>query len=126
MSLITEQVCELREFSKKIWGASINEVKDLMVKAADTIEELSKKLAAVNMERSTAFRNGGWIPAEERTPENPDEIVLILVSGKPRRNIWLNEAYELAQYDPEDGWIIWAYPEWRKPEVIKWLHMPER
>lgn len=37
--------------------------------AADTIEALYAKLQAANMERSTAYYNGGWIPVSVRQPE---------------------------------------------------------
>lgn len=69
MSLINDQVWQLREQSKNLWGADIQEIKVLLIKAADTIEELSVKLAAANMERSNAFYNAGWIPVTERMPE---------------------------------------------------------
>lgn len=42
----------------------------------DAKEELSAKLAAANMERSTAYYNGGWIPCSERLPENDKDVLL--------------------------------------------------
>ena len=66
MSLISEQVKRLRELALKNSG---NPNAMFLKHCADTIEELSAKLAAQNMERSTAYYNSGWIPCREQTPE---------------------------------------------------------
>lgn len=63
---ISEQVKELK------WYASYQEcekTQELMYNAADTIESLSAKLQAANMERSAEDCGGGWIPCKERLPE---------------------------------------------------------
>lgn len=55
MSMISEQVKELRELSRKIKRiGTAEELKSckVIIEAADTIEALSAKLAAANMERS--------------------------------------------------------------------------
>lgn len=41
-------------------------VRNLLKEAAMTIEELSAKLNASQMEKSSAYYNSGWIPCEER------------------------------------------------------------
>lgn len=68
MSMISEQVKELRYkadvFEKS--GCAVDGIVKEFRKAADTIEELSSKLAAANM------KNGGWIPCSERLPECSD------------------------------------------------------
>ena len=60
MSMISEQVKELREFgrNRKLDVFSYDEINQVLLKAADTIESLSAKLA--DMERS-AKECGGWI-----------------------------------------------------------------
>ena len=66
-----------------------------------------------------------WIPVEERLPENPDEIVLVQVSGRPAKNIGLIDACQLAQYDPEEGWILEMYPYWEDAHPVAWMTLPE-
>lgn len=68
MSMISEQVKELRKVAKWFDSACFPEGVKLANEAADTIESLSAKLQAANMERS-AEDCGGWIPCKERLPE---------------------------------------------------------
>ena len=65
-----------------------------------------------------------WIPVSESLPDT-EEFVLIIVSGKPRKNITLEHAVELAVYDPNEGWILEMYPEWCEAEVVAWMPTPE-
>lgn len=65
MSLISKQINDLRAYAKDRKG----ELAKLVSDAADTIEELSAKLSAANMERSSQYYHGGWIPCSERLPE---------------------------------------------------------
>lgn len=64
-----------------------------------------------------------WILCSERLPEN-DEIVLVQVSGRPRKNIVLEYALQLAAYESGE-WSIDEYPEWDTPDVICWRPLPE-
>lgn len=66
-----------------------------------------------------------WIPVSERLPQDPNELVLTMVSGKPARNITLEKAYEIALYNPDDGWILEMYPEWEDAQPIAWMPLPE-
>ena len=66
-----------------------------------------------------------WIPVDERLPENPDEIVLVQVSGRPAKNIELIDACQLAQYNPEEGWILEMYPYWEDAHPVAWMTLPE-
>lgn len=76
MSMISEQIKELRNLSFSLWLDTPTSAmaKTALSKAADTIESLSVKLQAANMERSADC--GGWIPCKERFPQK-DEVVLI-------------------------------------------------
>lgn len=70
MSMISEQVKELREYSELcLQYCNEKRAKELLKEAADTIEALSAKLAAANMERSDRYYGGGWIACEDRMPE---------------------------------------------------------
>ena len=66
-----------------------------------------------------------WIRARDRKPEDSDEMVLAIVYGKPRRNIWLVGAYYLACYSRKEGWILEEYPEWEGACVTHWMPLPE-
>lgn len=65
MSMISKQIDDLRAYAKDRKG----ELAKLVSDAADTIEMLSAKLSAANMERSARYYHGGWIPCSERLPE---------------------------------------------------------
>lgn len=75
--------------------------------------------------KKRGFGSGGWIPVEDRLPEDPDVNVLVQVSGRPVSNIELINALTLAVYSPDDGWILEMYPEWTSPEVTAWQPLPE-
>ena len=59
MSMISELVKELRKYAKGFknssYGREIVGIEKLLVQAADTIEELSAKVARQNMERSSQY-----------------------------------------------------------------------
>lgn len=55
-----------------------------------------------------------WIPVSERLPE-PEKMVLLTVSGKVK-NISLVDAYELGEFDTDEGWILEMWPEWEDPQ----------
>lgn len=65
-----------------------------------------------------------WIPVTERLPET-EGFVLVIVNGHPRKNIELDNALQLAEYNPEDGWILEMYPEWEDADVVAWILLPE-
>ena len=120
MSMISEQVKRLRE-KAKLFSESDFAV-DGIVKdyndAADTIEELSKKLAV---------GNDGWIPVSERMPEEdvledgyaePSEAVLVLTKYNSYKvsRYWGNRRNKRDYHD-------WVDIKYRKNEVIAWKHI---
>ena len=74
MSMISEQIQALRDLSAVYIGNGLPKV---FAEAADTIEELSAKLADGNMDRSTAYYNNGWIPCSSGKMPNLCEPVLV-------------------------------------------------
>ena len=74
MSMITELVRKLRAYSSISLYTREYEAKELLNQAADTIEELSEKVAKQNMERSSQYYGGGWILCSERMPEEYDSM----------------------------------------------------
>lgn len=85
--MIEHQVKELREMSirqrsnAKVSEKVFFEIENVLSQAADTIEALSAKLAAANMERSDRYYGGGWIACEDRLPESYTEIVLVCLKN---------------------------------------------
>lgn len=65
-----------------------------------------------------------WINAKKQLPENPDEMVLCIVSGR-YKNLEFYEAYEIATFSWDVGWILESYPKWETPEVSWWMPLPE-
>jgi hypothetical protein len=133
--MITEQVKELDECAKKcqqypfINVCMNNEGHDfrfIFRSAADTIKTLSEKVRAANMERSTAFYNGGWIPVKERLPKNCEYVLLTI-----RR---MNKAFN---HEPfvSVGYIGWSQTVWwcahdgdcrlNQIDVLAWMPLPE-
>jgi hypothetical protein len=70
------------------------------------------------------LRNSEWISVKDRLPQT-DELVLVIVSGKPNGNTTLEDAYQLADYDQNEGWILVNWPEWETPKVSYWMPLPE-
>lgn len=73
MSMLSEQVNKIRKVAKCVYLATDKEVSDdiasTLKQAADTIEALSAKLAAANMERSDRYYGGGKKLIEEMAEE---------------------------------------------------------
>lgn len=121
---ISEQVKHLKELSDaaKANVYSFEALSQSLREAADTIEALSAKLQAADMEQ-TAEDCGGWIPCKERLPEY-DTCVLVQVNGK-YKNITFENAIEFATYIKGEGWILETYPDWHNPNIIAWQPLPE-
>ena len=96
----------------------------LIEQASDRIANQSTHIAALQQEidklRGQLPR---WIPVEERLPDH-DELVLVIASGKPKENITLDEAVELATLY-SDGWCLETWPEWAGAKVTHWMPLPE-
>ena len=109
--------------------------KDLFA-AADRIEAQTKEIeklrgqneqlreaAALVAKESAELLERRWIPVEERLPEL-DELVLVIASGKPKENITLDNAVELATLY-SDGWCLETWPEWTGANVTYWMPLQE-
>lgn len=66
-----------------------------------------------------------WMDPETELPTDPDKVVLVICSGTAG-NVRLEDAYELAWYDPVEGeWILEAYPGEADIRVSWWRDLPE-
>lgn len=111
MSLISKQIDDLRDYAKSRNGELAKIIND----AADTIELLSEKLSARNMECSSAHYHDGWIPCSE-TEEAPEyEVIACNADGE-----------EMLGYLSTDG-VDWecdsAYE--LMVDVVAWMEKPK-
>lgn len=101
----------------------------MLAQAADTIEALSAKLAAANMERSDRHYGSGWIACEDRLPENNRDV---LISVRCKLDGELDIAIS-SWADARFGGHSLGYKEWSKPwdyfhanyDVIAWRELPQ-
>ena len=85
MSMITELIERLKDLyvdpELDMLCTFDGECRQTIKEATYTIEELSAKLQAANMERSSQYYNGGWIPCSKRLPE-VNQRVLVTSYGR--------------------------------------------
>lgn len=134
MSLTSKQIDELRAYAADRKG----ELAKLINDAADTIEMLSAKLHASQMERSSQYYHGGWIPCAERLPEaDGDYLVLYCTHSKYKPYAYdvisfANDLYQIDEYDFNDkkcqkGWFYCdhEYGYCEDNSVYAWMPLPE-
>ena len=81
-------------------------------------------ISALRQQDVTDKDVGKWISVKDRLPDYMGEV-LVIVSGKPHENITLDGAYEIAEYDPVEGWILEMWPEWCSGVITHWMPLPE-
>ena len=111
MSLKSKQIDELRAYAKDRKG----ELAKLINDAADTIEMLSAKLHASQMERSSQYYHGGWIPVSERLPEKEGDY---LVTDNAGGVLTISIDTFCFCYDGEPVWLC-------SQNVTAWMPLPE-
>lgn len=99
-------------------GLTPDEINDLNDFKKSQISHLLKELGKERKKHA-------WIPVEERLPDNPDCMVLVQISGRPARNIGLDNVLCIAQYYPDEGWILEEYPFWDDAHPVAWMPIPE-
>nr|DAJ72520.1 MAG TPA: Protein of unknown function (DUF551) [Caudoviricetes sp.] len=73
--------------------------------------------------QSTLTPPNEWVRVKDAMPPE-HEPVLCIVSGSPKPNIILDEAYQLGSWNKDDGWIIDEYLEWTDADVLWWRMLP--
>lgn len=115
MSMISEQVKELRETAELF--DKIDDGRRMLLQAAGTIESLSAKLQAANMERS-AEECGGWIECESgKLPGK--EVICCDVCGEIIIG-YIHETYESEQ----TGFSAENSHEYMY-NCVKWMEKPK-
>lgn len=119
MSMITEQVERIRRLADEMEKSTfVHEATYFIAikalrEAADTIERLAAKVRAANMERSTAYYNGGWIPVSERLPKKGKQVLCCNKSGSVFTSA--------ITYINSNGMVAFG----QHYEVIAWMPLPE-
>lgn len=84
----------------------------------------SREIARFVEEMPTITTPNEWVSVEKALPPE-HETVLCIVSGKPKSNITLEDAYQLGSWDKADGWIIDEWLDWEGANVTWWMKLPE-
>lgn len=128
MSLTSKQIDDLRAYAKDRKG----ELTKLITDAADTIEMLSAKLHASQMERSSQYYHGGWIPVSERLPEEYGEYRITWATSYSKKRLVGDAEYEVtgewdAEHDRFKGeWLLDDYiKNYPDVNVIAWKPLEE-
>ena len=125
MSMISEQVRRLREFAKILKYA---DEYNLVNGAADTIEELSAKLHNSQMERSSQYYNGGWIPVSERLPDKLDDVLVAFYDAPEEYDVAYMRKTFNATYKANGAENEWVSAMWETTyadyEVSAWMPIP--
>ena len=127
MSMITELVKRLKNFANE-YAFADTDTMEVLNDAADVIEELSAKLQAANMERSSQYYNGGWIPVSERLPE-VGECKMYLITVAHYNPEYMGRFVEVCAYESRELWEG-RIPTWERDfsdgaRVIAWMPLPE-
>lgn len=122
MSMISEQINTLRELAEL---QNIPYHKRIIKRAADTIEALSEKLQAVNMERSVEDCDG-WItdrvPTREECGDFGKEFA-VTVDANGIKTLVMNYVYETVRGKEVSRWKwMGRISSWK---VIAWKPLPE-
>lgn len=124
MSMMYGLTNELRKLEERLEHDGVQTYEaSLVSRATEAIEALSDKLYAAEMEQSNAYYNGGWIPCEERLPEEYTEVL-----------VW----YEYRKGGSSNGKMVQTYGiGWRSmngwhgdvygfdARCIAWMPLPE-
>ena len=106
--MIEQQLKEIRDMASVLRDEKRYAAEEIMRQAADTIETLSTKLAAANMERSDRYYGGGWIYDRVPTKEECGRW-----RGKFLVTVYANE--------PTVMYMEYEYTEIRGKEVGRWI-----
>ena len=70
-------------------------------------------------------KNGrGWTPVEEKPPEGDTDVLVYVTEGKCKGKT-LFDCIEVAEYDPEWGWILEGFNEPEELTITHWMPLPE-
>ena len=92
--------------------------------SAVLLSDVSKMMREWVERQPTITPPNEWVSVENAFPPK-NESVLCIVSGKPKPNITLKDAYQLGSWNKADGWIIDEWLDWEGADVTWWMKLPE-
>lgn len=126
MSMISEQVKNIREVAKSHRPYVPSVITEALTEAADTIEALSAKLAAANMERSDRYYGGGWIACEDRLPEDGVDVLVWFEYFRYGEYNRLFQTKGISYtYNGQWSGFVNSSSGWDKLRIIAWQPLPE-
>lgn len=99
------------------WGREVLGTGEIMADALAYIRQLEVQVGA---DKNVP----AWISTKAHLPETSD-VVLVIASGKPRPNVELRDAYLIASYWADEGWIADGFEGWDALDVSYWMYLPE-
>ena len=105
---------------RELWSEKPREVQDADIAAFNRDIETLRKAVLSKTETPTS----GWISVKDRLPENPDELVLVIANGM-YENVALKDAYCMANYCPDEGWVLEMWPDFEAVQISHWMPLPE-
>ena len=128
MSMISEQVNRLRGYAEICRTVSDHITAKYLDGAADTIEELSAKLHKSQMERSSQYYNGGWIPVSERLPDKLNDVLVAFYDAPEEYDVAYMRKTFNATYKAngaENEWVsAMGETTYADYEVSAWMPIP--
>ena len=100
-----------------------DKVRTIVKKHKDIMPVVAVAEILADIDEEESKWNQGWIPCSEQMPPKADGLLLVQCSGKPRKNVVLHNAFELAIFDGQ-RWHFPMYPVWDDAEVIAWQPLP--
>lgn len=126
MSMISNLVDSLRYYQNisEIGYSEVFGVNEICKDTADTIESLSAKLVATNIEQLSTSCSGGWIPCKDKLPEESGYYLVTIESTINDENIRTVECY--CFHKDIKLWAKILEPEFVIEEsIIAWQPLPE-
>lgn len=118
MSMITELVDRLKKYAR-FSRATNPSWSEAMQEAATTISDISAKLQAAMMERSSQYYHGGWIPCDDRLPE---EDTPVIAQWQVRDEVYIDIlTYDCARHE----WRAWKGCGSPSRKVDAWCPIPK-
>ena len=103
----------------------LEECFEIVKEAADTIESLSAKLQAANMERSVEDC-GGWIPRKERLPEDGVDVLVWFEYFRYGEYNRLFQTKGISYtFNGEWSGFVNGSSGWNQLRIIAWQPLPE-